>query len=103
MFEGLGAFGVVLGIGGLFFALLGITGIVVTVRRLNEYKRIMATGLTAEARCLDVYTSTSTSSGTDTSSASTTTTRHAILSFTAQDGREVRFDETNSGRVVVGD
>ncbi|MFF5143656.1 DUF3592 domain-containing protein [Streptomyces sp. NPDC013157] len=82
------------------FVVVGVLGLVKTLRRSSEISRTWRHGRTAEARCLRSYTRTSGGGG-DTS---VTTTLHHVYEFTTAEGRVVRFDEA-SGRstVVEGD
>ncbi|MCW8383785.1 DUF3592 domain-containing protein [Streptomyces justiciae] len=70
------------------------------LRRAMQIRRAWNSGLTAEARCLRVYTTTHGGSG-DTS---VSTTLHHVYEFTARDGRTVRFEEEDGpGTVLEGD
>ncbi|MEU1161274.1 DUF3592 domain-containing protein [Streptomyces sp. NPDC090075] len=82
------------------FVVVGVLGLVKTLRRSSEISRTWRHGRTAEARCLRSYTRTSGGAG-DTS---VTTTLHHVYEFTTAEGRVVRFDEA-SGRstVIEGD
>ncbi|MER5791723.1 DUF3592 domain-containing protein [Streptomyces sp. NPDC001980] len=82
------------------FVVIGVLGLVKTLRRSSEISRTWRHGRTAEARCLRSYTRTSGGGG-DTS---VTTTLHHVYEFTTAEGRVVRFDEA-SGRstVIEGD
>ncbi|MEV0175278.1 hypothetical protein AB0I00_29680 [Streptomyces sp. NPDC050803] len=59
------------------------------VRRALRLRRAWNSGLTAEGRCLRMFTTTHGGSG-DTS---VSTTLHHVYEFTARDGRVVRFEE----------
>ncbi|MFF4258472.1 hypothetical protein ACFY1L_45520 [Streptomyces sp. NPDC001663] len=59
------------------------------VRRSLQIRSAWNSGLTAEARCLRMFTTTHGGSG-DTS---VSTTLHHVYEFTARDGRVVRFEE----------
>ncbi|MEU2061753.1 DUF3592 domain-containing protein [Streptomyces sp. NPDC013455] len=67
------------------------------VRRARRLSRTWAHGLTAEARCLRMYTTTSGGGG-DTS---VRTTLHHVYEFTARDGRTVRFEEEGGPATVL--
>ncbi|SNX60990.1 hypothetical protein SAMN06272735_3191 [Streptomyces sp. TLI_55] len=70
------------------------------LRRAMQLRRAWNSGLTAEARCLRVYTTTH-GGGSDTS---VSTTLHHVYEFTARDGRAVRFEEEDGpGTVLEGD
>ncbi|MGV4986593.1 DUF3592 domain-containing protein [Streptomyces sp. NRAIS4] len=70
------------------------------LRRARRISRTWAHGVTAEARCLRMYTTTSGGGG-DTS---VRTTLHHVYEFTTREGRTVRFEEENgSATVVEGD
>ncbi|MEU2713390.1 DUF3592 domain-containing protein [Streptomyces sp. NPDC007205] len=78
---------------GAVFALVGL------LRRSRDVHRAWDGGLTAEARCLQTYTTTS--GGGETS---VRTTLHHVYEFTTREGRTVRFDETNGpGTTIPGD
>ncbi|MFJ3302600.1 DUF3592 domain-containing protein [Streptomyces sp. NPDC086549] len=79
------------------FVVVGIFGVVRTLRRSSEISRAWRHGRTAEARCLRSYTTTSGGGG-DTS---VTTTLHHVYEFTTAEGRAVRFDEPNGPSTVV--
>lgn len=59
------------------------------VRRSLQIRRAWNSGLTAEARCLRMFTTTHGGSG----DSSVRTTLHHVYEFTARDGRLVRFEE----------
>ncbi|MFJ7152746.1 DUF3592 domain-containing protein [Streptomyces sp. NPDC100445] len=67
------------------------------VRRARRISRTWADGLTAEARCLRMYTTTSGGGG-DTS---VHTTLHHVYEFTTREGRTVRFAEENGPATVL--
>lgn len=65
------------------------------VTSLPRRRRLLRTGLLAEARCLETYT-TRTSDG--------PTRRHAVLAFTTRDGREARATPAGPpAALVAGD
>ncbi|MFF8730305.1 DUF3592 domain-containing protein [Streptomyces sp. NPDC015171] len=67
------------------------------VRRARRINRTWTHGLTAEARCLRMYTTTSGGGG-DTS---VHTTLHHVYEFRARDGRTVRFEEEGGPATVL--
>ncbi|MER6572102.1 DUF3592 domain-containing protein [Streptomyces sp. NPDC001093] len=67
------------------------------LRRARRVNRTWAHGLTAEARCLRMYTTTSGGGG-DTS---VRTTLHHVYEFTTREGRTVRFEEEDGPATVV--
>ncbi|MEU3858486.1 DUF3592 domain-containing protein [Streptomyces sp. NPDC028722] len=70
------------------------------VRRARRINRTWANGLTAEARCLRMYTTTGGGGG-DTS---VRTTLHHVYEFTTREGRTVRFaEEDGPATVLEGD
>ena len=70
------------------------------VRRWLQIQRAWNSGLTAQGRCLRMYTTTH-GGGNDTS---VSTTLHHVYEFTARDGRVVRFEEQGGpGTTVEGD
>ncbi|MEW1774957.1 DUF3592 domain-containing protein [Streptomyces sp. NPDC086777] len=79
------------------FVVVGVLGLVRTLRRSSEISRAWRHGRTAEARCLRSYTRTSGGGG-DTS---VTTTLHHVYEFTTDEGRVVRFDEASGPSTVV--
>ncbi|WP_258314743.1 DUF3592 domain-containing protein [Streptomyces sp. Act143] len=84
---------------GLILALV-LFGAYRVLRRAIQIRRAWNSGLTAEARCLRMYTTTHGGSG-DTS---VRTTLHHVYEFTARDGRTVRFEEEDGpGTVLEGD
>ena len=80
---------------GLILALVLFGGYRV-VRRSLQINSAWSSGLTAEARCLRMFTTTHGGSG-DTSMS---TTLHHVYEFTARDGRVVRFEE-EGGRATT--
>ncbi|MEU9453762.1 DUF3592 domain-containing protein [Streptomyces sp. NPDC048277] len=81
------------------FVVVGVVGVVRTLRRSSEISRAWRHGRTAEARCLRSYTTTS--GGGETS---VTTTLHHVYEYRTAEGRVVRFEETNGpGTVLEGD
>lgn len=79
------------------FVVVGVFGVVRTLRRSSEISRAWRHGRTAEARCLRAYTTTGGGAG-DTA---VTTTLHHVYEFTTAEGRVVRIDEPNGPRTVV--
>ncbi|MFK0280422.1 DUF3592 domain-containing protein [Streptomyces sp. NPDC090499] len=79
------------------FVVVGVLGLVWTLRRSSEISRTWRHGRTAEARCLRSYTRTSGGVG-DTS---VTTTLHHVFEFTTAEGRVVRFDEAGGRSTVI--
>ncbi|WP_260859984.1 hypothetical protein [Streptomyces cupreus] len=69
------------------------------VRRAWRLRRAWNSGLTAEARCLRMFTTTHGGSG-DTS---VSTTLHHVYEFTARDGRVIRFEEEGPATTLEGD
>ncbi|MCL8012793.1 DUF3592 domain-containing protein [Streptomyces sp. AS02] len=70
------------------------------VRRWLQIQRAWNSGLTAQGRCLRMYTTTHGGSG-DTR---VSTTLHHVYEFTTQGGRLVRFEEEDGpGTTVEGD
>ncbi|MER7836852.1 DUF3592 domain-containing protein [Streptomyces sp. NPDC096040] len=81
------------------FVVLGVLGMVKTLRRSRRISRTWRHGRTAEARCLRAYTTTSGGGETAVS-----TTLHHVLEFTTAEGRAVRIDERGGlSTVVEGD
>ncbi|MFJ6384372.1 DUF3592 domain-containing protein [Kitasatospora sp. NPDC092039] len=93
------AVGIVVGAIGLLAVGLGVVKPVLGVRRARLDLRTPAEGLSAEARCLETYTTQER----DPSSRRTRTERHVILGFRTRDGAEVRLEDTSGARRVVGD
>jgi hypothetical protein len=91
MLEGSSA---VFGTVGLLVALFGVAGLFLLLRNLARRNRVLATGITVEARCLDTYTSRS---------AEGPSSRRAILGFTTREGREIRIEPAVTGPIVTGD
>ncbi|MFF5479896.1 hypothetical protein ACFY5C_21495 [Streptomyces sp. NPDC012935] len=88
----------------LFFYLVPglILGVVLygayrVVRRSLQIRSAWNSGLTAQARCLRMFTTTHGGSG-DTS---VSTTLHHVYEFTARDGRVVRFEEEDGPATVL--
>ncbi|MBD0841838.1 MULTISPECIES: DUF3592 domain-containing protein [unclassified Streptomyces] len=75
------------------FALLGAASM---IRRSRRVSRAWSSGLTAEARCLRMYTTAS--GGGDTM---VRTTLHHVYEFTTREGRTVRFEEQNGPATTV--
>ncbi|MFC1418836.1 DUF3592 domain-containing protein [Streptacidiphilus cavernicola] len=94
MLEVSGGIGVLFGLVGLLFAVVGAAIVITLVVKTADRRRLLDSGLAAEARCLDTYTR---------SSSEGTGSRHAILSFVTADGREVRIQPVITGPVVPGD
>ncbi|MFE7269872.1 hypothetical protein [Streptomyces sp. NPDC057623] len=70
------------------------------LRRSLQIRSAWNSGLTAEGRCLRMFTTTHGGSG-DTS---VSTTLHHVYEFTARDGRTVRFEEEGGpGTTLEGD
>ncbi|WP_030347702.1 DUF3592 domain-containing protein [Streptomyces sp. NRRL S-1022] len=67
------------------------------VRRARRISRTWAHGLTAEARCLRMFTTTSGGGG-DTS---VRTTVHHVYEFTTREGGAVRFEEEDGPATVL--
>ncbi|MET8767638.1 DUF3592 domain-containing protein [Streptomyces sp. NPDC004658] len=67
------------------------------VRRARRLRRTWTHGLTAEARCLRMFTTTSGGGG-DTS---VRTTVHHVHEFTTREGRTVRFEEEGGPATVL--
>ncbi|MFF4804201.1 DUF3592 domain-containing protein [Streptomyces sp. NPDC001351] len=76
---------------------LALTGLIGLLRRARRIRSAWNSGLTAEARCLNTYTTTSGGGG-DTS---VSTSLHHVYEFTTREGRPVRFEESNGPRTVV--
>ncbi|MFJ3665980.1 hypothetical protein ACIPSE_05965 [Streptomyces sp. NPDC090106] len=84
---------------GLMLAVI-LFGAYRVLRRSLRLRRAWNSGLTAEGRCLRVYTTVHGGSG-DTR---VRTALHHVYEFTARDGRSVRFEEEDGpGTVVEGD
>ncbi|MGN9756354.1 hypothetical protein [Streptomyces sp. SD31] len=67
------------------------------VRRSLQIRRAWNSGLTAEARCLRMFTTTHGGSG----DSSVSTTLHHVYEFTARDGRLVRFEEEDGPATTI--
>jgi hypothetical protein len=67
------------------------------LRRARRISRTWSHGLTAEGRCLRMFTTTSGGGG-DTS---VRTTVHHVYEFTTPEGRTVRFEEENGPATVL--
>jgi hypothetical protein len=80
---------------GLMIA-FALTALIALLRRARHISSAWNSGLTAEARCLNTYTTTS--GGGETS---VSTTLHHVYEFTTREGRPVRFEESNGPRTVV--
>jgi hypothetical protein len=77
-----------------------LTALITVLRRARHISGAWNSGLTAEARCLNTYTTTSGGGG----DSSATTTLHHVYEFTTREGRAVRFEEHNGpGTIVTGD
>ncbi|MEV7685834.1 DUF3592 domain-containing protein [Streptomyces bungoensis] len=72
-------------------------GAFVLVRRARRIGRTWSQGLTAEGRCLRMFTTTSGGGG-DTS---VSTHVHHVYEFTTHDGRAVRFEEADGPATVL--
>jgi hypothetical protein len=78
------------------FVVLGVLGMVRTLRRSRQISRTWRHGRTAEARCLRTYTTAS--GGGETR---VRTTLHRVLEFTTAEGRSVRIDDTAGPSTVI--
>ncbi|MFJ9457770.1 DUF3592 domain-containing protein [Kitasatospora sp. NPDC101447] len=94
--------------GGVVWSVLGVVGsaagvaaLAAVVLRVRLRARILAQGLTAQARCLETFLTTETW-GTG-SERHTSTERHVIMGFRTADGRDVRFRDRPGALRVVGD
>ncbi|WEO97220.1 DUF3592 domain-containing protein [Streptomyces sp. FXJ1.172] len=67
------------------------------VRRARRINRTWTHGLTAEARCLRMYTTTGGGRG----NTSVRTTVHHVYEFTTREGRAVRFEEKDGPTTVL--
>lgn len=67
------------------------------LRRSLQIRSAWNSGLTAEGRCLRVFTTTH-GGGNDTS---VSTTLHHVYEFTARDGRTVRFEEEDGPATIL--
>src|SRR4051812_3311174 len=79
---------------------LALGGLIALLRRARHVSHAWNSGLTAEARCLNTYTTTSGGAG-DTM---VSTTLHHVYEFATREGRPVRFEESGGpGTTVTGD
>ena len=76
---------------------LALTALIGLLRRARRIRSAWNSGLTAEARCLNTYTTTSGGGG----DSSVSTTLHHVYEFTTREGRAVRFEERNGPRTIV--
>jgi hypothetical protein len=84
---------------GLITALAVLMAVKV-VRRSMDLRRAWNSGLTAEARCLRMYTTTRRHRD----GAGVSTRLHHVYEFTTREGRSVRFEETGgAGTTIEGD
>ncbi|MGW3122012.1 hypothetical protein ACWDBW_33560 [Streptomyces sp. NPDC001107] len=67
------------------------------LRRSLQIRSAWNSGLTAEGRCLRMFTTTHGGGG----DSSVSTTLHHVYEFTARDGRVVRFEEENGPTTIV--
>jgi hypothetical protein len=74
-----------------------LCGVYFIVRRSLRIRRAWNSGLTAEARCLRMFTTTHGGSG----DSSVHTTLHHVFEFTARDGRVVRFEEEDGPATIL--
>ncbi|MFJ9727002.1 DUF3592 domain-containing protein [Streptomyces sp. NPDC101209] len=81
---------------GLMIA-LALSAVVGMLRRARHISGAWNSGLTAEARCLNTYTTTGGGGG----DSSVSTTLHHVYEFTTREGRAVRFEERNGPRTIV--
>ncbi|MFJ3805673.1 DUF3592 domain-containing protein [Streptomyces sp. NPDC090073] len=72
-------------------------GAYLLIRRARRIRRTWEHGLTAEARCLRMYTTTGGGGG-DTS---VSTTLHHVYEYATRDGRRVRFEERGGPATVL--
>ncbi|MHA6758873.1 DUF3592 domain-containing protein [Streptacidiphilus sp. PAMC 29251] len=82
------------GTAGLLFALVGVVIAILLIRSVLKRNRVLATGVTVEARCLDTYSRSNTEGA---------STRHAVLTFTTREGREIRIQPAIHTPIVPGD
>lgn len=87
---------------GVVFVIVGVVLVAASaalgtavVRGIRLQRRILAHGLTAEARCLETYVTHDADR--------TSSTRHVILGFRTQDGADIRIEDTSRVPRVVGD
>jgi len=76
---------------------LALTGLIGLLRRARRIRSAWNSGLTAEARCLNTYTTTSGGGG----DSSVSTSLHHVYEFTTREGRAVRFEESDGPRTIV--
>ncbi|MFF4356023.1 DUF3592 domain-containing protein [Streptomyces sp. NPDC001604] len=74
-----------------------LLGAYAVVRRALRIRSAWNSGLTAEGRCLRMFTTTHGGGG----DSSVSTTLHHVYEFTARDGRVVRFEEENGPSTIV--
>jgi hypothetical protein len=98
MAENEHTFNLVFALVGLFFAGIGIAGMIGAGHMVWLRRRTLAQGLSAEAVCLETYLKQERSED-----GPTRTTRHAILGFRTHDGRDIRIDRTSGFTGTVGD
>ncbi|MFF4500151.1 DUF3592 domain-containing protein [Streptomyces sp. NPDC001401] len=67
------------------------------LRRSLQIRSAWNSGLTAEGRCLRMFTTTHGGGG----DSSVSTTLHHVYEFTARDGRVVRFEEENGPATIL--
>jgi hypothetical protein len=67
------------------------------LRRWSQVRGAWNSGLTAEARCLRMFTTTHGGSN----DSSVRTTIHHVYEFTARDGRSIRFEEEDGPATVL--
>ncbi|PZG94458.1 hypothetical protein C1I97_27705 [Streptomyces sp. NTH33] len=75
---------------------MALTMAFVTVRRWLRLRRAWRGGLTAEARCLRVFTTTHGGG-----ESRVRTRMHHVYEFTARDGRRIRFEEEDGPATVL--
>ncbi|MEV7386700.1 MULTISPECIES: DUF3592 domain-containing protein [unclassified Streptomyces] len=78
------------------FLVVGVLGVVKTLRRSSRISRVWRHGRTAEARCLRSYTTTSGGG-----EMSVTTTLHHVYEFRTAEGQVVRFNEASGPSTVI--
>ncbi|MBK3644906.1 DUF3592 domain-containing protein [Streptomyces sp. MBT33] len=76
---------------------VAVAALIAVLRRARHISGAWNSGLTAEARCLNTYTTTSGGGG----DSSVSTTLHHVYEFTTREGRAVRFEEHNGPRTIV--
>ncbi|MFJ5894931.1 DUF3592 domain-containing protein [Streptomyces sp. NPDC093064] len=79
-----------------FIMAVALTMAFVAVRHTLRLRRAWRSGLTAEARCLRMFTTAR-----DGGDSHVRTTLHHVYEFTARDGRQVRFEEQNGPATIV--